>query len=207
MNLYFMRHGETDWNRLRKIQGQADNPLNEAGRKEAIRSGKILSAIRFDKCYCSPLRRARETAEAVLSWQNCPVVYEKLIREISYGIDDGQSLDDIKCKETLPLHNYFAAPARYVPPKGGETIQDLQCRCSTFLEQVRLADGELDHVLAVCHGAFIRGIITVLNHMEAADFWTGREQKNCAVTAVHCENNRWTIQKEAVDILGGESLF
>ena len=65
MRLYMVRHGETAWNKERRIQGQADIPLNEFGRMLAEKTAKGLSDIRFDICYTSPLSRARETAALV----------------------------------------------------------------------------------------------------------------------------------------------
>ena len=61
MKLYIVRHGETEWNKARRIQGQVDIPLNEFGRRLARKTAKGLSDITFDLCYSSPLSRARET--------------------------------------------------------------------------------------------------------------------------------------------------
>ena len=67
MKLYIVRHGETQWNKARKIQGQVDIPLNEFGRTLAKKTAKGLADINFDLCYTSPLIRARETAELILA--------------------------------------------------------------------------------------------------------------------------------------------
>ena len=69
MKIYFVRHGETDWNKERKIQGQVDIPLNEFGRHLARETAKGLRDVPFDVCFTSPLGRARETAEIIL--QRC----------------------------------------------------------------------------------------------------------------------------------------
>ena len=61
--LYIMRHGKTDWNEQRKLQGQTDVPLNEEGREMALAAGREYAGIHLDVCYCSPLIRAKETAE------------------------------------------------------------------------------------------------------------------------------------------------
>ena len=64
--LYIMRHGKTEWNELHKLQGRTDIPLNEEGRKMAEQAREKYKDVSFDICYCSPLIRARETAEIVL---------------------------------------------------------------------------------------------------------------------------------------------
>ena len=65
MKIYLIRHGETDWNKLRRLQGQADIPLNEFGRQLARETDPALRDVPFDRIYTSPLKRARETAELV----------------------------------------------------------------------------------------------------------------------------------------------
>ena len=64
--LYIMRHGRTDWNEMYKLQGSVDIPLNDTGRQMALEAGEKYQDMHIDVCYCSPLSRARETAELVL---------------------------------------------------------------------------------------------------------------------------------------------
>ena len=64
--LYIMRHGRTDWNVRHKLQGRTDIPLNEEGRRMAEKAREEYRDVPLDICFCSPLIRARETAEIVL---------------------------------------------------------------------------------------------------------------------------------------------
>ena len=66
MKLYLIRHGETDYNKMKRNQGQIDIPLNEYGRELAEKTREGLAEVPFDLCLCSPLSRARETAEIIL---------------------------------------------------------------------------------------------------------------------------------------------
>ncbi len=68
MKLYIVRHGETTWNALHKVQGSADIPLAEKGIQLAARTGQALKDVPFDVCFTSPLQRARQTAET-LFWE------------------------------------------------------------------------------------------------------------------------------------------
>ena len=70
--LYIMRHGKTDWNVLHKLQGRTDIPLNEEGRRMAEAAREKYKDINFDVCYCSPLIRARETAQIFLKERDIP---------------------------------------------------------------------------------------------------------------------------------------
>ena len=71
--LYIIRHGKTDWNLKHKLQGRTDIPLNDEGRAMALEAGERYKDVHFDVCYCSPLIRARETAELLLKGRDVPI--------------------------------------------------------------------------------------------------------------------------------------
>ena len=74
MKLYLVRHGETDWNKVKKIQGQVDIPLNQFGKRLAEETAEGMKEIPFDLCITSPLSRARQTAEIVLGGRKVPII-------------------------------------------------------------------------------------------------------------------------------------
>ena len=79
--LYIMRHGKTDWNAKHKLQGRTDIPLNEEGIQMAEQAKEKYKDVNFDICYCSPLVRAKQTAEIVLEGRNIPIVYDDRLME------------------------------------------------------------------------------------------------------------------------------
>ena len=87
--LYIMRHGKTDWNIQHKLQGRTDIPLNEEGRQMAKQAREDYLNIPIDICYCSPLIRARETAELVLQGRNIPILCDDRLIEMGFGIYEG----------------------------------------------------------------------------------------------------------------------
>ena len=91
MKLYVVRHGETVWNELHKVQGTADIPLAEKGIELAEKTGEALKEVPFDLCITSPLVRARRTAELILEKQphKVPVIEDKRIQEINFGELEG----------------------------------------------------------------------------------------------------------------------
>ena len=91
--LYIMRHGRTDWNAAHKLQGCSDIPLNNEGRQMAEEAHKKYKDLKFDVCYCSPLIRARETAEIFLRGTNVPIIEDKRLHEMSFGIYEGVEQD------------------------------------------------------------------------------------------------------------------
>jgi len=89
MKIYMIRHGETDWNKKRKLQGQVDIPLNEFGKLLAKETAPALADVPFAVCYTSPLKRAAETARLVLGDREVPIVPDKRIQEMSFGEFEG----------------------------------------------------------------------------------------------------------------------
>ena len=106
---YFLRHGETSWNAIRKTQGQQDSPLNDKGKAQALRAGEILAGEKIDRIVASPLSRARHTAEAVAAHHGLDILFDDGLKECSLG--------DM---ETLPngpwLEDYWRG--EFDPPNG-----------------------------------------------------------------------------------------
>ena len=88
--IYFVRHGQTDWNKELKIQGQQDVELNEEGMAEAKKLSEKLSGVRFDVAFSSPLKRALKTAEAVYDGK---IISDERLAERGFGSLEGKSLD------------------------------------------------------------------------------------------------------------------
>ncbi len=91
MEIFLVRHGETEWNRQRRLQGRTDIPLNDAGLAEARKAAKALRDVRFDRIFTSPLQRARKTAEIIRGSREIPIKAEPLLIEVSFGIGEGIS--------------------------------------------------------------------------------------------------------------------
>lgn len=87
--LCLVRHGETDWNAERRIQGQNNTPLNEVGIAQAAAAARALSATRFPAIYSSDLLRAQHTADVIAAAQHTQVVTKASLRERHYGIFQG----------------------------------------------------------------------------------------------------------------------
>ncbi len=87
---YFLRHGETEWNKARKTQGQLDSQLNETGRAQAQRAGDILSGEPIERIIASPLSRVRHTAEAVARHHDLDIIFDDGLKECHLGEMQGQ---------------------------------------------------------------------------------------------------------------------
>lgn len=151
--LCLVRHGETDWNAQRRIQGQIDIPLNAAGRAQAQATAAGVAGRRFDAVYCSDLGRALETARPIAASLRLPLRHVEGLRERHYGRMQG--LTGAEARERFPeLHAAYAARAPHHDLGGGETLTEFAGRVAAALQALAAAHpgGSL---LAVSHGGVL----------------------------------------------------
>lgn len=187
MIVYFIRHGETDFNKRCLIQGMSDIPLNDKGIQQAGITAEWFEKqkITFDRVFSSPLVRARKTAAIVSGRTFEDVQPDARIQEMDFGVDEGKPYPLIR--------DLFDAPESYIPPEGAESIEELQTRAQSFLDmlaEIAAADESVHTVLAASHGAALRGIMSCIDHCELKDFWRPG-LSNCCVYKIHLENGMW----------------
>ena len=193
MRLLFVRHGQTDWNKQRKVQGHADIPLNEYGIYLAEKTCEGLKDEHIDVCYTSPLIRAKKTAEVVLGDRDIPVYDEELIKEISFGEYEGVCIAGEHLEgDALEFNKFFTDTGAYVPAEGGESIEDLMKRVGKFLNDLYTNKELKDKtVLISTHGAALKAMMNNIKGIWDTDkFWNGGVSKNCAVAEVKVENEK-----------------
>lgn len=196
MKIYLVRHGETNWNKEGRIQGQTDIPLNAEGVRLAELTAAGLSDVPFTKAYSSPLTRARQTAEIISGEHDgLEPVLDSRIMEMNFGAGEGQSIEEIRENPDERLHNFIFHPQFYaVPPEGGETFGMLRRRAVDFMETtLRPLEPEQECVLVASHGGLIREILCWVDDTPRADFWRGSPQPNCAVNILECVDGKFRI--------------
>lgn len=211
MRLFLLRHGETDWNRMGKFQGCIDISLNEAGRELARVTREAMPPIRFDRVFCSPLDRARETARILLDGRFPleQIRYDERIKEFSFGEWEGTIIKEASEDPHHPLYDLLHHPELYRPQGRAESFEQLVARARGFLEDEILPlengrnalDGSLlypkcQNVLIVAHGAIIRAFVVAIGAKTVADFWKTR-YLNCCLTTLSVVEGRITLEKEA----------
>lgn len=190
MKIYVLRHGETDWNRQRLLQGRSNIRLNENGRKLAKETAEGMKDIPFDIVFTSPLDRAKETAEIVLNGRDIPVIEDERIMEISFGVYEGKPWRKTEDFEgDANIYNFFNHPGQYRTVEGGESLEELAERTAEFMKDICNRPELQDKtVLVSTHGAATRGILNSLRKWEMEDFWGGRVAPNCGVAIIESEN-------------------
>lgn len=192
MIIYVLRHGVTQWNRTRRLQGMTDIPLAEEGILLAKKTGEALKDVRFDICFTSPLTRAKETARHVLGDRDIPIIADERIREISFGVLEGtQFKDDEGCVISKELDLFFNHPADYECPKDGESFSDILKRTRDFwLEKTSDPALENKTILVSSHGCAVRALLQNIYKDSLENYWHGCVPPNCSVNIVEVKHGQ-----------------
>lgn len=197
MLIYIVRHGLTEWNKLKKLQGAADVPLAKEGILLAEKTGEALKDVKFDICYTSPLSRARQTAECVLGDRNVPIIPDKRIQEINFGDLEGGCVRDAEGNYIDPqVETFFRDPVNFKRPENGEDIFDVIARTKDFWEE-KTSDPSLADktVLVASHGCAVRALLQNIYH-DPENFWHGCVPPNCCVNLVEVKNGKTVLLEE-----------
>ena len=155
MNIYLIRHGETDWNHVGRVQGHTDIPLNECGREQMKRVAEVLAGLpeRMDVIVSSPLLRALESAEIVgdrLAYSKENIVVEPMLIERCFGKGEGLTVAERNEKY----------PDGIVP--GREPLEDLLSRAWSVFEKVVTTYHEKENIILAGHGAILYAVVTAV---------------------------------------------
>ena len=205
MKVFFLRHGQTDWNARHRIQGGvAEIDLNADGvrQAEAAADGLVRAGLSFDRVFSSPFRRAMHTAEIVCARVGGTPVPDERIHEICFGeyegtpyLEGGYIDDNIRAA--------FENPPAYVP-RGGETFKHVLARVDDFLEHaLKPLENRCCGVLVVSHGGILHAVVTLVLGLDVARFWEGR-QRNCCMHVFDLSGGRFTLVHRALDPMSAE---
>lgn len=161
MKIHLFRHGETDWNKVQRCQGQTMNPpihLNETGRKQAEETAKILETKNLDIIFSSDLHRAKETAEIVASHLNLDIIYDKRLRELNFG--DIQGLEPHE-KEYLKEDLKKCIQGYDIPFPNGESFNQLKARVIESLQDIS-SNYDYKNIGIATHGGVISNLRTAI---------------------------------------------
>ncbi len=197
MEIYLVRHGETDWNSVHRLQGQSDVELNEKGRELAGITGRALEDTEFDVIYSSPLMRAFETANLIRGHRNIQIIRDDRLKELCFGDYEGGIVPELMANEADPFHYFFSAPEKYRAPKGGESLEALCARTAAFMKETFEAhEKEYKRVMIVAHAACNASIRCHVRGWGLDHFWDGKFQKNCCVSRIELTDRRYEMPEE-----------
>lgn len=146
--IYFIRHGETNYNTEHRIQGQLDIPLNSKGISQAEIMAEKLKDIAIDRIYSSPLRRTKQTATIINKYHNIEIVYDDRLKEFYGGHIQGRTYNDMtdeEKKRALDDPEYWH----------GESNESMKGRTIEFYKEIMDSS---ENILVVSHGGVWRHI-------------------------------------------------
>lgn len=169
MKLFLARHGLTEWNASQRFQGHSDGPLNNTGRQQARALSRRLAGEDFQVICSSDLQRAAQTAQVIAERQNCPVVLEPRLREVSFGSWEGLTYAEIKQRDPGALAEW-ASNFLEVHPSDGETVTQLTQRVSQVLQEIRQKySGQ--KVLLVSHAGPLQVLVCLAMGFSPSLYW------------------------------------
>lgn len=174
MKIYYVRHGQTDWNFEKKMQGgESERDLNNTGIEQAKKTAEELKDIKYDIILCSPMNRAKQTAKIINENRNVPIVIDDRIRERKLGKLEGHNIiEELEGK----IWDYNC---NYKIPEG-EDLEEFQARVLEFLEDAKNKYNDKT-ILIVAHGGVAKIIKSYLYGMPESKNLLEIEMKNCEI--------------------------
>ena len=186
MKVYFLRHGETAWNRERLIQGSTawtDLTVEGVRLAEATLTGMRAAGLTFDRLYTSPYLRAMHTAEIIGGGLGLKPVVDERLREISFGPYEGTRYSDDDFVDDN-IRACFRNPPEYVARDGAEPFESVAARVRDFIDgELKPLAATCDRILVVAHGGVLRTVVGLATGRPLKDFWKDRQPNCCAHVA------------------------
>lgn len=180
----FVRHGETDWNTAKRIQGHADIPLNGAGLEQAHMLKRHFDPIPFSAVYCSDLSRAKTTAEIIAGVRAIPVVCHSSLRERNFGSLEGKHRSELDTLLQAHAVQTELETVQFKPCALSESIVELYQRVNPYLFNI-VKRHPSQKILIVTHHGVIRSLIWHHKLMPGLNWNMG----NCAWLRVAFDQN------------------
>ncbi|WP_243385520.1 histidine phosphatase family protein [Bacillus kexueae] len=196
VTIYLTRHGQTEWNVEKRMQGWLDSPLTEEGKKAVEHLGERLKDVSFDAIYHSPSLRTDQTANILLNHLTIDrVEKDERLKEIHLGHWEAKTQAELKELYTDDFHAFFNEPHHY-EAKSGEHFHDVQERVISFLNDL-LNKHQEGNILVVTHGVWLKVLMNYVKNEPLAQLWEGPFQHGTSLSILKVEDGQFIIEKEA----------
>ena len=191
--IFIVRHGQTDLNKRKIMQGRIDSLLNEEGKRQAEETAALFQekGVEFARVYSSPLKRAMATAKIIAGEDRELLLDEKLL-EMDYGPYDGVSLEN----PPEELVWFFKDFVHHNPPEGMEKLSHVVERAGEFLRSIQDEIGDQD-VLISTHAITMKGMLEYLNPKRNGEYWD-KYIGNCSVYWSEWRDGVFSLPEELI---------
>ena len=207
MLVYIVRHGETNMNKSRMLQGNYDEPLNQEGKALAVITGKALSGIHFDEAFSSPLSRSLDTVKLILENsgnKTTPVFVDERLQEVNTGDWTLARIDDEANPEYENIHQFFKDPFSLLDIPNGENVYDVIKRTQDFIKELASRDDDKTYLIGT-HGFALRCLLNMF-YDNKKDFWHKHVPYNCSFNILEVKNKNISLIQEDVCYYDKDSI-
>ena len=155
--IILIRHGETEWNSQKRMQGHSNSDLSSVGQAQIQALGQWMKNVPFDLIYSSDSPRAKQTAESITQFSGHELQFDQRLREKNLGVFEGLTSEEARERHPEVFRLFKTAGSKYVIDEG-ESTQQLQDRALEIVNEIRIKHPE-ERVLLVTHGGFIRVVM------------------------------------------------
>ena len=189
LNIFLIRHGQTEWNKQEKMQGSKNSELTSYGLNQANLLHNRFQDIKIDRVYASPIDRAMITAKTIFPNHDIKIANE--LREISMGYWEGRNYSDIENEYPQQWYNFFNDPFKYIPTLNGESFSELEYRIKKFLknEDIQELSG---NIAIVSHKLTIKMMLSVL--LNDKNVFTETDISPSSVSKITFNNNAFVVE-------------
>lgn len=188
--IYLTRHGETEWNLARRLQGQLDSPLTDKGKLQAEWLRDRLEDIEFSAIYSSCSNRALDTAHIVKGHRQMTIETRKELMEIMMGAWEGQKVQVIEKEDSTNFFNFWNKPELF-ETTAGETFDEVIERSYQVLEEIR--SNHTGNVLVVSHGIVLKSLLCAIARKPLSKLWDGPFMKQTSLTIIEATDEGFEI--------------
>ncbi|MCP4603928.1 MAG: histidine phosphatase family protein [Proteobacteria bacterium] len=188
--IYLIRHGETTANKDGVFRGCNEIPLSEIGVEQARDLASYFDEIKIEKVFCSPLKRAVETAET--AFPGGEIQPDGLINNVDHGTWTGVAKTEIQAKDPKRWHLWITEPEKLRFP-GGEALSDLYNRAELFL--IKLRELQFETVAVISHRSVIKSLLAGAVGIKESYFWRFHLDNASVSLLIYDENRGYTLAK------------
>ncbi|MEH7011674.1 histidine phosphatase family protein [Neobacillus niacini] len=191
ITLYITRHGETEWNREKRMQGWLDSNLTENGIKNAVSLGERLKDIELTAIFSSPSGRTKATTNLIRGERNIPVNYDEDLKEIKLGEWEGKTHSSIKEMYEDEFESFWNTPHQFTTV-GGETFEETRERAVRVLNRIK-REYKSGNILIVTHSVLIKCMYSFFKNASLETLWEPPFIHDTSLTIVEMNENGYEI--------------
>ena len=190
--IYIIRHGETRKNKEKLLQGRSNDPLNEAGIRQAEEAREFFKGrgVHFSKVYTSPLVRAVRTAQ-IIAGDSVGVITDDRLLEMDYGPYEGTSLEPPAPEVLYFFMDFINHPA----PDGMESLESVTGRLGDFLEEIREEAAKGGDILISTHAIAMKGALEYMTPESGGSYWS-KYIGNCGIYQIGIRDGVYEVPFE-----------